>query len=567
VSDGAARRARQASSSPQSTSGGGNQTTRWSPDRRVVAGSPAVSIAHERASRVTRLSGRASALIEALRQRFPDYPHSPAFDAWNAQQSQGDRRRFLTTRLFSDINRGHTPTPHHVSALAAAIGWTFEQVSLALGVDFARIPHLHLAMSIDRTHVDETRIAFGTTLRVPSDLAPIVRPDLNAPLNELVVDWTSAAAREWTSDDRYLTGHIGREDNLAYPRLPSGVAVLIDRTRVRPAAEPDAYYAVEHPMGTSCSRIVMERGRITLLSERRDLFPALDFSATQVRVIGRIVAFAGRIDRMTPPAGFRLSRVIEERRPMLDQVTCRELPIQSLLRELAARHGFTRSRFERKVHILQRLAGKPFKVSRTHMLGMIENTQLAPRLNTLFALSAMLLLDPLELLRAYGVPVGAQIRSGAAPGGGEPPVGSIGRIRTHPTIVQLERAGWNFSWLSSLPQPHGRSQRMYYLGDPGPHLAPLVTAQVFLVVNRRQRHVLSELLGRSVTELGDWTRPIYLLQTQGQRRYLAGYVEHRGATLDVIPHPDAPTRRVLRFRHPEEAVVVGRVTHVATLIE
>src|SRR4051794_6227886 len=62
-------------------------------------------------------TARATALLAAMRERFPGYPHSPAFDAWNAQQAQEDKRRFLTSRLFSDINRGHTPTPHHVSAL------------------------------------------------------------------------------------------------------------------------------------------------------------------------------------------------------------------------------------------------------------------------------------------------------------------------------------------------------------------------------------------------------------------------------------------------------------------
>src|SRR5262249_26263841 len=141
-------------------------------------------------------AARAAALIEAMRGRFPNYPHSPAFDAWNAQQAQDDKRRFLTSRLFSDINRGHTPTPHHVSALAAAPGWTFAQVSLALGIDFARIPHLQTAMSIDRTHVDEEDIAFSSPRELPAELAPIIQPDLNAPLSELVNDWIEANAHQ-----------------------------------------------------------------------------------------------------------------------------------------------------------------------------------------------------------------------------------------------------------------------------------------------------------------------------------------------------------------------------------
>jgi len=308
-----------------------------------------------------------------------------------------------------------------------------------------------------------------------------------------------------------------------------------------------------------------------VLSERRDLFPAMEHPIGQVRVHGRVIAFAGRIDRMTPPIGEMASRLRHEQHPLLDRVRRRSMSIQTLLRELVARYGLTRSRFERKVHILRRLAGRSFKVSRSHMSGLMDNEKLAPRLNTLYALSAMLLLDPLELLRAYGVPVGpaslaASYQPPALEGPGDPAT-RVGRVRTHPALEHLRQAGWDFSWLCALPRPSGRSQRLYYLGDPGPQLVPLITSQAFVAVNRRQRHVLTRLYGRPVADLSDWMRPIYLLQTNSQRRYLAGYVEDRGSVLDVIPHPDAPTRRVLRFRHPEEAVIVGRVTHVATLVD
>jgi hypothetical protein len=506
-----------------------------------------------------------------MRRRFPGYPHSPAFEAWNAQQAHGDRRRFLTSRLFSDINRGHTPTPHHVSALAAATGWTFEQVSLALGVDFARIPRLHAAMGIDRTHVDEDRVAFGGSRRLPAELAPIARPELNAPLNELVNDWALADAAHWTPDARYVMGRIGRNDNLAYPRLPSGATVLIDRTRDQPTADPTGYFAVEHPNGCSCSRVTLAYDRLTLLSERRDLFPALEYPAAQVRVHGRITAFAGRVDRMRTPGGLVLSRLRSEQRPLLDRARRRDQSVQGLLRDLVLRYGLTRSRFERKVRILRYLAGKPFKLSRSHMSGLMENDKLAPRLSTLYALAAMLLLDPLELLRAYGVPVGSASFGSAslttAPDRVAELASRIARVRSHDTIEHLQQAGWDFSWLCALPRPAGRSQRVYYLGDPGAQLAPLVTAQAFVIVNRRQRHVLTRLYGQPVGDLTDWMRPIYLLQTNTPRRYLAGYVEDHGPVLDLVPHPEGPSRRVLRFHHPNEAVIVGRVTHVATHVD
>jgi transcriptional regulator with XRE-family HTH domain len=546
---------------------GPSRQTEWRFDSRPGE----VRAAREGAGRAPAFPGRSATLIAAMRRRFPGYPHAAAFDTWNKQQAQDDPRRLLTTRLFSDINRGHTPTPHHVSALAAATGWTFEQVSLALGIDFARIPRLHAAMGIDRTHVDEDGVAFSGSRDLPTELTPVVRPDLNAPLNELVMDWVHADAHLWTPDERYLTGQIGRDDNLAYPRLPSGAAVLIDRTRRDPTGDDRGHYAIEHPNGCSCSRVTVAHDLVRLLSERRDLYPALEYPADRVHVHGRVTAFAGRIDRMREPVGVGLSRLRDEQRPLLDRARRRGLPIQTLLRELVTRYGLTRSRFERKVHILQRLAGKEFKVSRSHMSGLMENTRLSPRLNTLYALAAMLLLDPLDLLQAYGVPVGpasfGSIYETPGLGGPHDPATRIGRVRMHETLEQLRHGGWDFSWLCALPRPAGQSQRLYYLGDPGPQLAPLITAPAFVIVNRRQRHVLTRLYGQPVAELSDWMRPIYLLQTNTQRRYLAGYVEDRGTVLDVIPHPQSPTRRIQRLRHPDEAVIVGRVTHVATLVD
>src|SRR5690349_24988879 len=89
-------------------------------DSRAVG----VSLSNDQTPNPLASPRRSHALMEAIRRRFPGFPHSEAFHAWNVEQARDDPDRFLTTRLFSDINRGHTPTPRHVSALAAATGWT-----------------------------------------------------------------------------------------------------------------------------------------------------------------------------------------------------------------------------------------------------------------------------------------------------------------------------------------------------------------------------------------------------------------------------------------------------------
>jgi hypothetical protein len=206
------------------------------------------------------------------------------------------------------------------------------------------------------------------------------------------------------------------------------------------------------------------------------------------------------------------------------------------------------------------------------MSGLMQHDDLAPRLGTLYALAAILLLRPRDLLAAYGVQIAAndgdQPRGGAARQAQQraDAAARLKNVQSHEVIRRLQQDGWDLPWLCSLPRPTSDSQRIYYLGDPGPYLAPLITSPAFIIVNRRQRHVITRLYGRPVSDLTDWMRPIYLLQTTSQRRYLCGYVDDHGDELHVVPHPDGPTRRVLILKQPEEAVVVGRVTHVAGLL-
>jgi hypothetical protein len=47
---------------------------------------------------------------------------------------------------------------------------------------------------------------------------------------------------------------------------------------------------------------------------------------------------------------------------------------------------------------------------------------------------------------------------------------------------------------------------------------------------------------------------------------ICGYCERQGDLLRVIPHPDALNQHVLQFRCPGQALVLGRVTHVASLL-
>jgi hypothetical protein len=529
-----------------------------------------ISAAHERPRREPSLPRKSRRLLDAIRDRFPNLGE---FYAWNERQAQRDPRLLLTQQIFSDIDRGHIPTPHHLYALAAGAGWSFERVCLEFGVDFTQLGRLHTALGIARTWLDTSRRGFGGVLDLPTDIAPYARADASAPLGELVASWTHLPFRQWTPDTRYLTGEIGREDNIAFPRLPSGAIVLVDSQQTQ-LTDRSGYYAVEHPNGVSCCRAMTEGNVIALLSEGREWYPRLDYPIRHVRVHGKVVAFAGRIDRMHPPRPVNLADLLESQRPLLEPDRLREMSSPATIRDVWARRGMTFARFEHRVQVLRRLAGSRFSIARGHMHDLMQadataNESPPPRLPTLYALAAIFLLDPMQLLRGYGLSVDqVPFESDPDPVDAERAQAVIARLTSHRFVDHLRQRGWELPWLCSLVPRVAPTGRVYYVGDPGAHISPLLSPDAFVMVNMQQRKILTTVQGRPVSQLTDWMRPIYLLQTDSpRRRYICGYVEEHGDTLHVVPHPDAPSQRVLRFRRPEQAIIVGRVTHVATLID
>jgi hypothetical protein len=527
-------------------------------------------VAHERTRRESSLPRRSRRLLDAIRERFPNLAE---FYGSNERQARRDARLLLTQQIFSDIDRGHIPTPHHLYALAAGAGWSFERVCLEFGVDFAQLGRLHAALGIARTRLDLSRRAFAGLFDLPTDIAPYARAEASAPLGELVAGWTKLPFRLWMPDERYIPGEIGRDDNIAFPRLPPGAAVLVD-SQQKDATDRAGYYAVEHPNGISCCRVALEGGVIQLLSEGREWYPRLDYPIRHVRVRGKVVAFAGRVDRMQPPRPVNLADLLEAQRPLLEPERVREMSSPAMIRDVWARRGMTFARFEDRVRMLRRLAGSRFSIARGHMHDLMQadaTTQESPppRLPTLYALAAIFLLDPVQLLRGYGLSLD-DVPFESEPDAGEADRAQtvIGRLTSQRFVQHLRERGWEVPWLCSLVPRVSAVQRVYYLGDPGAHISPLLSPDAFVMVNMAQRKILTRVQGRPVSSLADWMRPIYLLQTDSpRRRYLCGYVEEHGEMLHVVPHPDAPSQRVLKFRRPEQAIIVGRVTHVATLID
>ncbi len=154
---------------------------------------------------------------------------------------------------------------------------------------------------------------------------------------------------------------------------------------------------------------MIEHGRkISLLSESREIFPRLDYALRDVRIRGRVAAIAGRVDRLVTPRPINLADLLDEQRALLDPDRFRDRTAPAMLRDLWARRGLTFSQFEEKVRRLRLLAGSRFRIGRGHMHDLMQadatSQDSVPRLETFFALAAIFLLDPVDLLRGYNMP-------------------------------------------------------------------------------------------------------------------------------------------------------------------
>lgn len=519
---------------------------------------------------------RAARLMEAVRRRLPD---DRDFEAQNERFAASDPRLALQSQVFLDIDRGHTPTLHHLCALAAASGWSFEAVCREIEVDFAQLPRLQGSLGRDRTWVDRSGQSFSGSLTLPADIdsEPGARHRRASLLGNLVPGWHRYRHPRLFADGRYLTAQIGRRDNLAYPRLPSGAAVLVDPRR-QMLRDDAHYYVVEHPNGVSCARASLHAGELSLLSEDRDRYPRLDFAVSEVRLVGRAVAFAGRVDRLEPPAPVNLGDLIDVRRPLLTANRTQEMSSPALLRDLWARRGLSFRQFERKARMLRRLTGatgtsdrgRRFSIGRGYMHDLLQadaSSDSVPRLETLFALSAIFLKEPATLLRGYGVPIERTPSDSEQTDVESSPVhGRLAELASHPLGVALRAQGWDLTWLLDLKARVATRERVFHLPEPGSHISSLLLPDAFVVVNPRQRRILTAVGGRPVETLRDWERPLYLLHTDSRHGYVCGYIEQQGDRLHVIPHPDAPSQRVRTYRQPDQAVVLGRISHVATLL-
>lgn len=211
-----------------------------------------------------------------------------------------ERREIALKHLLSNLPRtGAHPTLRTVLEIAELFSLTLEGAHRLFGYDLARFGELDLRLSGGRTHIVES-YGFNRDLTVdlPLELEPSADLGANHMLAELVRGWQRGVPLRalekpgWRRPGTFYV-HIGTEDSLGSSLPPGALALVepVDRGE-QLLPNPRAVYLLQFSNGYRCSRCVVSRGRLQLLTSERVYLGPREFRYPgEVRIAGRIRMF------------------------------------------------------------------------------------------------------------------------------------------------------------------------------------------------------------------------------------------------------------------------------------
>ena len=212
-----------------------------------------------------------------------------------------ERRELALKNLLSNLPRTKEhPTLRTVLEIADTFSLTIEGAHRLFGYDLARVSEYDLRLNRGRTHIIES---YGfdrdQLVDLPLELAPRQAFGANKMLNDLVTEWqTKVPIRVleepgWRQPGTFYV-HIGTEDSLG-SSVPPGALALVEpiNKNERSLPNPRAIYLLQFSNGYRCSRCVVSRGRLQLLTSERAYLGPQEFSYPgAVRIAGRVRLFA-----------------------------------------------------------------------------------------------------------------------------------------------------------------------------------------------------------------------------------------------------------------------------------
>ncbi len=215
-----------------------------------------------------------------------------------------ERRELVTKNLLSNLRRtGDHPTLSMLLEVADAFSLTVEGAHRLFGYDLAAIREYDLRLNGGRTHIVESYVFERDLLMdLPLELAPPEAFDFDATLSELVRGWQrdvpmrALKGPAWRRPGTFYV-HVGTEDSLG-SSLPPGAMALVEPINEEETRQPNprSIYLLQFPNGYRCSRCVVGRGRLQLLTLERNYSGPQEFAYPRaVRIAGRIRMFSARL--------------------------------------------------------------------------------------------------------------------------------------------------------------------------------------------------------------------------------------------------------------------------------
>jgi len=214
------------------------------------------------------------------------------------------RREQKTKDLLSNLNRSAShPTLTLVREFGELNSMTVDAAHRLFGYDLDAIREVDLLLNGNRTHIVESFV-YGrdVPVQLPLELA---RPEAftrTAALASLVRQWQedipirSLSRPDWRRAKAFYV-HVGTEDSLGSD-LPPGSLALVEPIEADSVnrLDPKSIYLIQFPNGYRCSRCIVTRGKLHLLSSTRRHYDTTVYAYPgSARVVGRVGMFAASV--------------------------------------------------------------------------------------------------------------------------------------------------------------------------------------------------------------------------------------------------------------------------------
>jgi len=465
-----------------------------------------------------------------------------------------ERREKRIKDFISNLRRtGAQPMANMVREMEEACSLTTDGAYRLFGYQLDGIREFDMRLNSARTHIIESHI-FERDLMVelPLHLAPAEVFRNNANLSRLVLRWQNdvpirALNRTgWRRPGSFYV-HVGTGDSLG-SSLPPGSIALVEPIDGVEAHQPNprSIYLLQFRNGYRCSRCVVSRGKLQLLTSDRSYFGPQEFAfPTTVRIAGRIAVFALALPLQEYPMPGRLSQY--------DGSADLILPWENKTRhDLFAmkQRRFVRSREEKRYveELLQsRLRSKLSDRTRRRYR---RQTDSEPHIATLIQMTIEHYARYSDSLRTGGYALRDKGRYSLEALLGTKRLADLSTMRIDPEVptpsavweaVRKEIIEWPALFSLKFPKPSVWRHRVIRVGeDAGINgVDPRIRAGSWMLLEDVQEIPDA----RSDASKHGWSRPLYALN-RGMETML-GHLECEGSDFALLSKRDARSVRVM----------------------